>query len=68
MNIQDLEKPVGCIEALAAAHRDGNITVTDLIRIQGMSQRTAYSSLENLIDLDLMECEVCRETGRLVRR
>lgn len=68
MNIQDLEKPVGCIEALAAAHRDGSVTVTNLIRDQGMSQRTAYSSLEKLIDLDLMECKECRESGRLVRR
>jgi DNA-binding IclR family transcriptional regulator len=68
MNIQDLEKPVGCIEALAAAHRNGSVTVTDLIRNMGMSQKTAYSSLEKLMELKLLDCEECKEGGRIVRR
>ncbi len=68
MNIQDLEKPVGCIEALAAAHRNGSVTVTDLIRNIGMSQKTAYSSLEKLMELELLNCEDCKEGGRIVRR
>lgn len=68
MNIQDLEKPVGCIEVLAAAHRNGSLTVTDLIRNVGMSQKTAYSSLEKLIELELLDCKECKEGGRIVRR
>lgn len=68
MNIQDLEKPVGCIEALAAAHRNGSVTVTDLIRNVGMSQKTAYSSLERLMELELLDREECKESGRIVRR
>ena len=68
LNIQDLEKPVGCIEALASAHRNGSVTVTDLIRKVGMPQKTAYSSLEKLMELDLLNCEDCKEGGRIVRR
>jgi DNA-binding IclR family transcriptional regulator len=68
LNIQELEKPVGCIEAMAAAHRNSGITITDLIRNVGMSQKTAYSSLEKLMDLNLLKCEDLVEGGRTVRR
>jgi DNA-binding IclR family transcriptional regulator len=68
LNIQKLEKPVGCIEALAAAHRGGGVTITDLIRNVGMSQKTAYSSLEKLMELDLLACEDLVDGGRTVRR
>lgn len=68
MNIQELEKPVGCIETMAAAHRSGGVTITDLIRNVGMSQKTAYSSLEKLMGLDLLKCEDLMEGGRTVRR
>jgi DNA-binding IclR family transcriptional regulator len=68
LNIQELEKPVGCIEAMAAAHRTGGVTITDLIRNVGMSQKTAYSSLEKLMELDLLQCEDLVDGGRTVRR
>ena len=68
MSIQELEKPVGCIETMAAAHRSGGVTITDLIRNVGMSQKTAYSSLEKLMELDLLQCEDLVDGGRTVRK
>jgi predicted ArsR family transcriptional regulator len=53
---------------MAAAHRGGGVTITDLIRNVGMSQKTAYSSLEKLMDLDLLKCDDLMEGGRTVRR
>jgi DNA-binding IclR family transcriptional regulator len=68
LNIRELEKPVGCIEAMATAHRNGGVTITDLIRNVGMSQKTAYSSLEKLMELDLLQCDDLTDGGRTVKR
>jgi predicted ArsR family transcriptional regulator len=53
---------------MAAAHRTGGVTITDLIRKVGMSQKTAYSSLEKLMELDLLQCEDLVDGGRTVRK
>jgi DNA-binding MarR family transcriptional regulator len=63
-----LEKPVGCIEALVMAYRNNGVTITNLIKDAGMSQKTAYSSLHKLMELGLLRDVEDRENGRKVRR
>lgn len=68
MYLQNLEKPVGCIEVLASAYRNNGVTVTDLIRNVGMPQKTAYSSLRKLTELGLIRCAKEKDNGRMAKR
>lgn len=50
------------------AYRNNGVTITNLVKDMGMSQKTAYSSLQKLIELDLLYHTEVRENGRMVRR
>jgi predicted transcriptional regulator len=62
LQIKHIERPKGCLRALRLLSEQGEITVRDLMKKASLSQSGAYSSMNHLAGLDLIECSVkgCR--------
>ncbi len=50
-----LEKPKGCLKTLRLLDRKGEITIRELMRETSLSQNGAYSSLDHLAGLGVVE-------------
>ncbi len=57
MNVNSIEKPVGSLGILVHLHRNERATVTNLIKTEGLNQRTTYSAISNLLEREL----ICQE-------
>lgn len=55
MAIAHLEKPKGCLKTLRLLDRKGEITIRELMRETSLSQNGAYSSLDHLAGLGVVE-------------
>lgn len=55
MQIKHIERPKGCLRALRLLNEQGEITIRDLMKKASLSQSGAYSSLDHLTGLDLIE-------------
>ena len=55
MAIAYLEKPKGCLKTLRLLDRKGEITIRELMRETSLSQNGAYSSLDHLAGLGVVE-------------
>lgn len=55
MRIKHIERPKGCLRALRLLNEQGEITIRDLMRRASLSQSGAYSSVNHLRRLDLIE-------------
>lgn len=53
--IRYLEKPKGCLKTLRLLHEQGEVTIRDIMRKTSLSQNGAYSTLDHLVNLDLIE-------------
>ncbi len=58
MNINTIGKPVGSLEILVHLHRNDKTTVTNLIKEEGLNQRTTYSAISSLLEQELICLEV----------
>lgn len=55
VQIKHIERPKGCLRALRLLNEQGEITIRDLMKKASLSQSGAYSSLDHLVGLDLIE-------------
>lgn len=74
LRINHIERPKGCLRALRLLNEQGEITIRGLMKKTSLSQSGAYSSVNHLAGLDLIELAAesprpgCSKAYRLTER
>lgn len=61
MKLSTIEKPVGSMEILVHLHKNEKATITEIVKNEGLNQRTTYSAIENLQNQKLINREITDE-------